>query len=123
MKINLESTVPIYQQIAESIEDMILSGELLSEERVPSTNELADHYKLNPATARKGLNILVDDDILYKKRGIGMYVKEGAKSLVQSKRKEMFVKNYIVTLLDECKKLNLSTDEVVQLIKENDGRS
>lgn len=123
MKINLESTVPIYQQIAESIEDMILSGELQSEERVPSTNELADHYKLNPATARKGLNILVDEDVLYKKRGIGMYVKEGAKSLIQSKRKDMFVKNYIVTLLDECKKLNLTTDEVVQLIKENDGRS
>ncbi len=123
MKINLESTVPIYQQIAEAIEDMILSGELKSDERVPSTNELAEHYKLNPATARKGLSILVDDDILYKRRGMGMYVKEGAKDAIITKRKEVFVNNYIVTLLDECKKLNLSTDEVIKLIKENERRS
>lgn len=122
MTINLDSTVPIYQQIAEAIEDMILSKELHSEERVPSTNELAEHYKLNPATARKGLNILVDEDILYKKRGMGMYVKEGARTHIIKKRKESFVKEYIVKLLEECRKLDLSTQEVIEMIKENEGR-
>jgi GntR family transcriptional regulator len=123
MIINLDSTVPIYQQIAEAIEDMIMSDELKQDERVPSTNELADHYKLNPATARKGLGILVDEKILYKRRGMGMYVMEGAKKAIINKRKEVFVNNYIVTLLEECKKLHLTTDEVIQMIRENERRS
>jgi len=123
VKINLESTVPIYQQIAEAIEDMILSEELKSDARAPSTNELAEHYKLNPATARKGLGILVDSNILYKRRGLGMYVTDGAKEAIITKRKEGFVSNYIVTLLEECKKLNLTTDEVIKWIKESERRS
>ena len=75
----------IYIQIKEMIENDILRDVLLEEERVPSTNELARLYAINPATAAKGLNLLVDANILYKKRGIGMFVAEGAKKRIMKK--------------------------------------
>ena len=78
----------IYLQIKEMIEQDILRDILLEEERVPSTNELARLYAINPATAAKGINLLVEEGILYKKRGIGMFVAEGAKAAIMKKRKE-----------------------------------
>ena len=77
----------IYIQISEMIETDILRGILMEEERVPSTNELAKIYAINPATAAKGINILVDSGIVYKKRGIGMFVSTGAKEQILSRRK------------------------------------
>ena len=85
----------IYLQIKEMIERDILRDILLEEERVPSTNELAKLYAINPATAAKGINLLVEEGILYKKRGIGMFVAEGAKAAIMKKRKEHFFDDYI----------------------------
>ena len=85
----------IYIQIKEMIESDILRDILLEEERVPSTNELAKLYAINPATAAKGVNLLVDEGILYKKRGIGMFVAEGAKEQIMKKKKEHFYDDYI----------------------------
>lgn len=82
----------IYLQIKEMIERDILRDILLEEERVPSTNELAKLYAINPATAAKGVNLLVDEGILYKKRGIGMFVAAGAKEAIRKKRREHFLK-------------------------------
>ena len=78
MELKNDSTTPIYIQIAELIEDQILEGIIKEEEQVYSTNELSSLLQVNPATARKGLNLLVDEGILYKKRGVGMFVKPGA---------------------------------------------
>lgn len=72
------------------IENDILRDVLLEDERVPSTNELAKLYAINPSTAAKGINILVDAGILYKKRGIGMFVNDGAKEVIRTKRKARF---------------------------------
>lgn len=72
------------------IENDILRDVLLEDERVPSTNELAKLYAINPSTAAKGINILVDAGILYKKRGIGMFVSDGAKEVIRTKRKDRF---------------------------------
>ena len=83
---------PIYLQIKEMIETDILREIFMEEERVPSTNELAKLYAINPATAAKGINLLVDEGVLYKKRGIGMFVTAGAKELIRKKRKEGFLK-------------------------------
>lgn len=80
----------IYIQISEMIEHDILRDVLLEDERVPSTNELAKLYAINPSTAAKGINILVDAGILYKKRGIGMFVSDGAKEVIRTKRKARF---------------------------------
>ena len=107
----------IYLQIAEMIETDILRDILLEEERVPSTNELAKLYAINPATAAKGVNILVDEGVLYMKRGIGMFVSAGAKEAILSRRKNEFYDNYVKKLLEEAASIGLGKEEVIQLIQ------
>lgn len=107
----------IYLQIAEMIETDILRDILLEEECVPSTNELAKLYAINPATAAKGVNILVDEGVLYKKRGIGMFVSAGAKEAILSRRKNEFYDNYVKKLLEEAASIGLGKEEVIQLIQ------
>ena len=109
----------IYIQIKEMIESDILRDILLEEERVPSTNELAKLYAINPATAAKGVNLLVDEGILYKKRGIGMFVTEGAKKKIMEKRKEHFYDDYIKSLLAEAVSLGITREELIAMIMES----
>ena len=106
----------IYIQIKEMIEDDILRDVLLEEERVPSTNELARLYAINPATAAKGVNLLVDEGILYKKRGIGMFVATGAKAQIQGKRRKQFYDNYVKRLMAEAMSLGITKKELVAMI-------
>ena len=106
----------IYIQIKEMIEDDILRDVLLEEERVPSTNELARLYAINPATAAKGVNLLVEEGILYKKRGIGMFVATGAKAQIQGKRREQFYDNYVKSLMAEAMSLGITKKELVAMI-------
>lgn len=107
----------IYIQIKEMIENDILRDILLEEERVPSTNELAKLYAINPVTAAKGVNLLVDEEILYKKRGIGMFVMTGAKQQIMEKRKENFYDDYIRSLLAEAASLGITKQELVAMIQ------
>ena len=108
----------IYIQIKEMIESDILRDILLEEERVPSTNELAKLYAINPATAAKGVNLLVDEGILYKKRGIGMFVAEGAKEQIMKKKKEHFYDDYIKSLMAEARNLGITKQELIAMIEE-----
>ncbi|MDD6187983.1 MAG: GntR family transcriptional regulator [Clostridiales bacterium] len=110
----------IYLQICEMIETDILRGILLEGERVPSTNELARMYTINPATAAKGVNMLVDEGILYKKRGIGMFVETGAAERIRRRRKQDFKEKKISALLAEAKSLGISRAELIEMI-ENGG--
>ncbi len=113
-----KSNIPIYIQIATMIEDMIINGELREDEQLPSTNQLANLYKLNPATARKGLNILVDEGLAYKKRGLGIYVAKGAVNKLKNKRKKDFLASYIKPLVEEAIKLEISREEIKDFIDE-----
>jgi len=117
MKINFEDERPIFQQIAEGIEDGILVGAYPEEEQVPSTTEISVTYKINPATALKGINCLVEDGILYKKRGVGMFVAKGAILRVKEKRKGAFFEQYVARLTREAKRLNFTLAETVELIE------
>lgn len=110
----------IYIQIKEMIENDILRDILLEEERVPSTNELAKLYAINPATAAKGVNLLVDEDILYKKRGIGMFVATGAKKKIMEKRKKHFYDDYVKRLMAEAVSLGITKRELIDMIEESD---
>lgn len=107
----------IYLQISEMIENDILRDILLEEERVPSTNELAKLYAINPATAAKGINILVEQGVLYKKRGIGMFVATGAKNMIKKRRQEEFFDNYIKRLLEEAESLGITKEELIAMIE------
>ena len=116
---NLGEDKSIYLQISEMIEDEILRDILKEEEQVPSTTELSKFYKINPATAAKGINMLVDKDILYKRRGIGMFVQAGAKERIMEARKESFYDTYITKLINEAKLIGISKAELIKMIDEN----
>ena len=108
----------IYLQIAQMLEDSILRGIYREEEQVPSTNELARGYNINPATAAKGINLLVADGILYKRRGIGMFVSPGAGEKVRRKRKAAFYDEYIKPLVKEGTSLSLTRDELLTMVEQ-----
>ena len=117
MKMNFEDERPIFLQIAEQMEDGILSGAFPEETQIPSTTEISVNYKINPATALKGINLLVDGGIVYKKRGLGMFVNTGAVKTIRGKRKEEFFENYITKLAGEARKLGLTQEEIVSMIE------
>ena len=107
----------IYLQIAQMLEDDILRGVYREEEQVPSTNELARGYNINPATAAKGINLLVADGILYKRRGIGMFVSKGAEEAVKQKRRDAFYDGYVKPLVKEGASLRLTDQELLDMIR------
>lgn len=117
MQIDFDSNKPIFVQIAEGIEDAIISGAFAEESQVPSITEFSVIYKINPATALKGINILVEEGILYKKRGVGMFVKEGAARQLRQKRRDLFFDNYILNLIAEAKRLQLSEADIKIMIE------
>ena len=117
---HLSDTQSIYLQISQMIETDILRGILLEEERVPSTNELAKLYTINPATAAKGVNILVEEGILYKKRGIGMFVASGAAQQIRTKRKVDFYTVKLQELLTEAKSLGITKEELIAMIEKEE---
>ena len=107
---------PIYLQVAKQIEDAILTGAFPEESQIPSTTEISVTYKINPATALKGINLLVESGAVYKKRGLGMFVAQGAKKKIMEKRKQDFYDRYIVSLLEEAGKLGISRQELAAML-------
>ncbi|MFA7673802.1 MAG: GntR family transcriptional regulator [Clostridia bacterium] len=117
MNIDFNSEKPIFMQIAEGLEDAILAGAFEEEGQIPSITEISVMYKINPATALKGINILVDSGIVYKKRGLGMFVKAGAVKQIKEIRKEKFFEDYISSLIEEAGKLGLKENDIKEMIE------
>lgn len=110
MKIDFGSQTPIFLQLSQGLADEILSGVYREGEQIPSITELAASYKINPATALKGINLLVDAGIVYKKRGIGMFVSQGALQLLKEKRQDEFFQQYVLPMVQEAKRLSIQPE-------------
>ena len=117
MEYLIDEKRPIFGQIAERIEEDILAGRLAEEEQVPSTNQFAALYQINPATAARGVNLLVDQGILYKKRGVGMFVATGSRQRLMEKRRELFFEQYVVAMLREATRLGIEEEQVIAMIQ------
>ncbi len=114
MKLDFGSELPIYLQITAEMEDAIFTGAFPEETQVPSTTEISASLQVNPATVLKGMNLLVDESLLYKKRGLGLFVKEGAAEKIRKKRQQQFYEKYVVPLLLEARKLGLTREEIIE---------
>ena len=121
MKIDDKSLTPLFIQIADWIESEILNGNLAEEESIPSTNQLSSLYGINPATVRKGFDILTEEGLIYKKRGIGMYVCEGARDKIINKARSEFATGTISELVRDAVRLGLTKKELIKLIEDEES--
>lgn len=117
MNINPNIEKPIFIQIAEQLEDSIFIGVFPEETKIPSTNEISALLNINPHTVLKGMNILVDEEIIYKKRGLGMFVKTGAVEKIRKKRQGQFYDQFVAALIEEAEKLKMTKEEIIALIE------
>lgn len=114
----MDSNKLIFEQVAEIVENQILNGVLKANDQSPSTTEFSNVYGINPATARKGLNILVDEGILYKKRGMGMFVTDKAIDIIKEKRRREYLDNILPDLIKNIKLLGISKDDLINEIED-----
>lgn len=115
---NLAESLPIYIRIVEGVKEAILSGQLKEEQQLPSTTHLSKEYSINIATVNKAINVLVDEGLAYKKRGIGMFVSKGALKTLISERKKVFKDRYVKATLVEAKRLKIGVEELQDIVKE-----
>jgi GntR family transcriptional regulator len=115
----LDEGTPLFVQIAERLAEEIADGALPEGDRVPSTNELAAYYRINPATAAKGIGVLTSDGLLEKRRGIGMFVAAGARQRLLAERRRRFAERFVEPLVAEAGRLGIDADELVALIRES----
>lgn len=114
---HLDGDRPIFIQLAEQLEDAILAGVYAEEAQVPSITEYSLAYKINPATALKGINLLVDAGLLYKKRGVGMFVAPNAREFLLKRRRENFYTAHVMPVVREAKNLELTKNELQNMIE------
>ncbi|GAA1179737.1 HTH-type transcriptional repressor YtrA [Corynebacterium glaucum] len=107
---------PLFVQVARFVEDLVVDGTLQPGQQAPSMNQLAEFHEINPATARKGLSLLVDAGVLEKRRGLGMFVTDGARERIMKSRREAFAGEFIAPLIDEAVHLGYSRSDLHQLI-------
>ena len=112
----MDDSKPIFQQVADRISSDILAGTYGEEEQVPSTNEIALFHRINPATAGKGINTLVSRGILYKRRGIGMFVATGARQILLRERRDRFVNDYVDPLVTEARAIGFTAEDALQAV-------
>ena len=117
MEFNFSGEKPLFQQVADKIAEGIFNGAYLEGEQIPSTTEISKSYQINPATVLKGMNLLVERQLIEKKRGIGMFVLPGAQERVRSARKEEFLNKEVLEVVAEAKKLGITAEQLKQLIE------
>lgn len=115
----LNEKKPIYEQIRDWLADQIIDETLVEHDKVPSTNEIVTYFKVNHITVSKGVTELVEEGVLYKKRGVGMFVSEGARGKLLEKRREGFTEEYLKPMLEEAGKLDLSKSDIQKMIDMN----
>ncbi|HEY3925060.1 MAG TPA: GntR family transcriptional regulator [Acidothermaceae bacterium] len=117
----LDEGAPIFSQIADRLADEIAEGTLAEGDQVPSTNELAAFYRINPATAAKGINVLTDNGLVEKRRGVGMFVSAGARERLLDERRKRFAQRYVEPMVAEAARLRIDTEALLSMVRESKG--
>ena len=116
MRFDFSGTTPLFRQVAEQLGEAIVSGAFAEGEQVPSTTEISTTYKINPATVLKGMNLLVDQGLLEKRRGLGMFVTAGARRRAGDSKREEFLTTRVHEFIAEAKRLGIGADELKDII-------
>ena len=108
-------------QVASQLEDGIFTGLFREGEQIPSTTEISVQYQINPATILKGMNVLVDNGYVYKKRGVGLFVEDGAREKIVARRSQAFYESFILSLVSEAQKLGISKESIINMLERGFG--
>ncbi|MBN2460881.1 MAG: GntR family transcriptional regulator [Candidatus Cloacimonetes bacterium] len=111
-----DESIPIYLQIKEEIENAIIGSSLKEEEAIPSIRTLAQQYRLNPQTISNAVSDLLNEGLLYKKRGIGMFVMKGAQQKLITRKTEEFLKNELLRIVEKGKNLGITRAQFVRIL-------
>ena len=114
---------PIYWQLKERTIAMILDGTLQEGDTLPSVRTVASDFQLNPITVSKSYQALVDDGLVEKRRGLGMFVCEGARKKLMQKEREKFLKEEWPAMVNRIRQLGLDTTKLLQYVTEQEGGS
>jgi GntR family transcriptional regulator len=109
---------PIYLQLKDKVKEMILSGDIVEGESLPSVRQVATEYKVNPITVSKSYQILVDEGLVEKRRGLGMFVQEGAIKKLQVNENELFINEDWPKILTKIQQLNIDTKQLINSLNE-----
>jgi GntR family transcriptional regulator len=112
---------PIYRQLRDRVVAMILEGTLKEGDPLPSVRNVAADFQLNPLTVLKGYQELVDEELVDKRRGLGMFVREGAKKKLMGNEREKFLQDEWPVVAQTIKRLGLDIKELLAAIKHNAG--
>ena len=118
---SFDDNSPLFLQIKTRIEDQIINGALDEDAQVPSTTQIVAFYKINHITVSKGVNLLVDEGVLYKKRGVGIFVSKGAKNMLIEKRQQSFLTHYLKPILAEAQKLGIDLKRLIDMMEQESG--
>ncbi len=105
---------PIYRQLKEKVLEMMLDGDLKAGDALPSVRQVAAEYQLNPITVSKAYQELVDDNLVEKRRGIGMYMTEGASEKLLASERERFMREEWPAMVERIRRLGLSLDQLLR---------
>lgn len=117
MQFNFDGKTPLFQQVADEILEGIFNGSYEENTQIPSTTEISKSYKINPATILKGMNRLVAEGLIEKKRGLGMFVVSGAQQKILEYRKKKFFNQEIYRFLEETEKLGITKQQLIDFIE------
>ncbi|OZG68103.1 GntR family transcriptional regulator [Bifidobacterium eulemuris] len=117
MRFDDTSGEPLFKQVANQLNEAIVAGTYREGEQVPSTTEISAAYRINPATVLKGMNLLVDQGLLEKRRGLGMFVATGAREKARTAMREEFLTKRVTQLVAEAKRLGIGPGELSELIE------
>ena len=117
MKFDFQSDIPLFQQVANQLEEKIFHEIYKEGDQVPSTTEISTGYQINPATVLKGMNLLVSEQVLEKRRGLGTFVAEGARKIILSKKQNEFANQMVPNFLKEAQALGITKEELVKIIE------
>lgn len=118
---NFDQKTPIYQQLAESIRQDILSGALQEEEAIPSVRQISVDYSLNPQTVLNATQLLIQEGLLEKRRGLGLFVQKQACKQLNQSASERFKNETILALVEEAQLLSISRKDLIDLIQKSYG--
>lgn len=112
-----DDRTPIYRQIAGQLREAIVCGDLADDEQVMSTNQYAAFHRINPATVAKAFQELVDDGLLYKRRGVGMFVTPGSGERLRAERRACFFEDVLTPVIAEAARLSIPVDDIVDALR------